>query len=80
MQTPCEHISVVQVNACVPHNCVAHVSPHVHIRVFHVYTFVCYKSARKFVPVKHVCAIQVCTSVASEHKGLFQVSACMGSG
>ena len=40
---------VVQVNACVLHNFVAHVSPHVHIRVFHVYTaYVWHKSAQKF--------------------------------
>ena len=68
------------VNACVLHICVAHVSPHVHIRVFHVYTYVCYKSTQKFVLVKQVCVIQVCTSVAREHKCLFQVSTCMGSG
>ena len=68
MQTPCEHMFVVQVNACVLRNCVAHVSPLVHIRVFHVYTYVCYESAQKFVPVKHVCVIQVCASVAREHK------------
>ena len=59
--------------------CVAHVSPHVHTRVFHVYTYVCYKSTQKFVLVKHACVIQVCTSVAREHKCLFQVSAYMGS-
>ena len=36
------------------HICVAHVSLHVHIRVFHVYTYVCYKSTEKSVLVKHV--------------------------
>ena len=61
------------------HICVAHVSPHVHIRVFHVCTYVCHKPTQKFVLVKHVCAIQVCTSVAREHKCLLQASACMGS-
>ena len=59
----CEHLCVVQVKPCVLHNCVAHVSPHVHIRVFHVYTYACYKSAPKFVLAKHACVIQVCTSV-----------------
>ena len=75
MKNPCEHIFVVQVNACVLHICVAHASPHVHIRVCHVYAYVCYKPTL----VKHVCVIQVCTSVAREHKCLFQVSPCMSS-
>ena len=79
MSTPCEHMFVVQVTARVLHNCVAHVSPHVHLRLFHVYTYVCYKSAQKFVLVQHVCVTQVCASVAREHKCLFQVSTCVGS-
>ena len=49
------------------HNCVAHVPPHVHIRVLHVYTsvYVCYKS-------QHRRLFWLNTSVAREDKCLFQ--------
>ena len=35
------------------HICVAHVSPHVHMRVLHVYTYVCYKHVVR--PGTHMC-------------------------